>query len=64
VPIQIKKHGDEYVATVTPPHGSGAHWQSLALSRPALVAEPRAHGCHTTDIGDAFYAADPDRLNE
>jgi hypothetical protein len=64
VPIKIQKHGDEYVGTVTPPHGNGTSWQSPVLSRAALIAELQALGCHTTDIGDAFYAADPDWLKE
>lgn len=62
MPIEIEKHGDLYVATVKPPHGRGTDCRSPELSRDALIAELRAHGCHTTDIGDAFYAVDPDSL--
>jgi hypothetical protein len=62
VPIEIEKHSDLYVATVTPPHGDGTLWRSPELSRDALIAELRARGCHTTDIGDAFYEANPEWL--
>jgi hypothetical protein len=60
VAIEIEKSGDLYVASVTPPHGGGKAWQSPALSSDALIAALLERGCHTIDIGDAFYAADPD----
>ena len=64
VAITIKKVGDRYSAEVTTPHGRGVPWRSAApMERDALVAELVSLGCHQTDIGDAFYEADPDWLN-
>lgn len=63
MPITIKKIDGGYVAEVTHPHG-GAAWTTPApLTADALVSELQARGCHQTDIGDAFYEADPDWLN-
>lgn len=33
------------------------------MSRDELVAALQEIGCHQTDIGDAFFEADPDWLN-
>lgn len=61
--ISIRRVGDRYSAVVRPPHGSQP-WQSdELLSRGDLIERLRALGCHTTDIGDAFYAADPEWLS-
>jgi len=61
-PIDIAKAGDGYVARVTPPHGS--EWETVRpLPRDELIAALREQGCHQTDIGDAFYAADPEWLS-
>jgi hypothetical protein len=61
--IRIDLVGDRYTATVTPPHGSAAWATTDPLARTELIAKLREIGCHTTDIGDAFYAADPDWLS-
>jgi hypothetical protein len=62
--ITITKVGSEYVAEVTPPHGSGTRWTSpRPVTRDDLIATLREMGCHQTDIGDAFYVADPAWLN-
>ncbi|HEX6663063.1 MAG TPA: hypothetical protein VF025_05270 [Gaiellaceae bacterium] len=61
--IVISKVGDAYTADVTPPHGGGNHWRTESpLPADVLIAELLSRGCHQTDIGDAFYAADPDWL--
>jgi hypothetical protein len=61
MPIEIEKAGDGYLARVTPPHGSP--WETVRpLGRDELIAALREQGCHQTDIGDAFYSADPDWL--
>ena len=58
--IVIERVGQQYVASVSPPHGGGATWSSEApLPKHELIERLRGLGCHTTDIGDAFYAADP-----
>jgi hypothetical protein len=63
-PIDIEKADDGYVARVTPPHGSGTPWETVRpLPRDELIAALREQGCHQTDIGDAFYAADPEWLS-
>jgi hypothetical protein len=63
VAIAIRRVGALYEATVTPPHGSGVAWSTPQLmSRDDLVTALRERGCHQTDIGDAFYEADPEWL--
>jgi len=64
MPIVIHRRGDLYEAEVTPPHGRGVPWASPSpVLRAALVAELLEGGCHQTDIGDAFYEADPEWLH-
>jgi len=58
--MTIRKHGDGlYDVSVGPPDAPN-HWRS---NRPLTVHEVFAKltdlGCHTTDISDALYAADP-----
>jgi hypothetical protein len=61
--IAIKRVGSLYEATVTRPHGDGSDWTTpRPLTRDELVAALRERGCHQTDIGDAFYEADPEWL--
>jgi hypothetical protein len=63
VAISIRRERSGYGAVVTPPHGGEQTWTSpTALTRDELIEALRRLGCHTTDIGDAFYAADPDWL--
>lgn len=58
--IVVKQSDAGYEAFVTPLHTTGPAWQS---SQPMfvreLVAALIARGCHQTDVGDAFYAANP-----
>jgi hypothetical protein len=64
MPIVIDKRDGLYTASVTPPHGGGTPWTSpRPLTRDELIAALRERGCHITDIGDAFYAADPGWLD-
>ena len=61
--IVIRRVDGLYEAEVTPPHGRGIPWKSPApLGRDAMVEALRERGCHQTDIGDAFYEADPEWL--
>jgi hypothetical protein len=61
VPIAIVRTGDLYEATVSPPHGRGVEWTSpQPMTAEALVEALLDCGCHRTDIGDAFYDADPE----
>jgi hypothetical protein len=65
MPITISRVGDLYSAIVTPPHGRGATWRTEEPFRAAdLVRELEALGCHQTDIGDAFFEADPNWLSD
>ncbi len=53
-----------YEAEVSPPHCRGEAWASPhPMSVNALVSELESRGCHQTDIGDAFFEADPDWLS-
>lgn len=59
--IRIARRGNLYTAEVTPPHGRGSHWESPEpMSVDALIDALQQIGCHQTDIGDAFYEADPE----
>ena len=65
MPITIEKVPGGYLARVTPPHGNGRSWASEhPQTADALVADLLKQGCHQTDIGDAFYEADPDWLRD
>jgi hypothetical protein len=61
--IVIRRVGLLYEAVVTSPHGRGQAWRTeYALGRSELIDVLRSRGCHQTDIGDAFYDADPEWL--
>jgi hypothetical protein len=56
--ITVSRLDDAYEASVTLPHGTP--WNSPnTMSALAIVAKLRELGCHTTDIDEAFQAADP-----
>jgi len=64
MPIKIDRRGDFYTATVSPPHGNGTFWSSPApMTASKLIDLLRDLWCHTTDITDALYEADPFWLN-
>lgn len=60
--IYIQKIVGGYFASATPPHISGEWRTPTTYSRDEIVAALLERGAHQTDIGDAFYAADPDWL--
>jgi hypothetical protein len=63
VAIRIERIEGGYTASASPPH-IAAHWATDApMSAEELVGELRSRGCHQTDIGDAFYDADPQWLD-
>jgi len=63
--INIKKTGGKYTAEVTPPHGNNSNWvTNVPLSCNDLIKRLNQLGCHQTDIGDAFYKANPEWLND
>jgi hypothetical protein len=56
--IEVELVGDRYAVVVSPPHASD--WRSPELLTATQVLEAlSALGCHSTDITDALYAADP-----
>jgi hypothetical protein len=58
MPITIYKADDKYHVAVSPP--SGRFWRSSTpMSAREIVRKLGELGCHSTDITDAFYAADP-----
>ena len=60
MPIEIRRVGELYEATTTPPH-SNVVWSSPEpMTVDDLDKKLVELGCHPTDIGDAFYEADPD----
>ena len=66
MPIQIIYHpGGRYNAKVSPPHG-GSRSSSMPdpVAADELIDRLRQLGCHQTDIGDAFYAANPKWLED
>lgn len=56
--LSIFKRGDRYQLAVSPRHG--AAWRSIEpLTATEVLEKLAALGCHSTDITDALYAADP-----
>jgi hypothetical protein len=66
MPIEITHHADgRYSATVSPPHGGARPWETPSpIAADELIDRLREQGCHQTDIGDAFYAANPNWLED
>ena len=58
--ILIQKVGAGYIAKVAPPDAESV-WETLIpMECNPLIHQLLTLGCHQTDIGDAFYEADPD----
>jgi hypothetical protein len=58
MPITIYKADNKYQVSVSPPEGST--WRSSEPMTPEEIFDKLIDlGVHTTDISDAFYAADP-----
>ena len=60
--IRITRQGSGYQAEVTTPQ-RGIWRTDRAFGRDELIQELYKLGCHQIDIGDAFYEADPEWLN-
>lgn len=60
MPIQIELDGERYAPSVAPPHGREAWATTVPMTVDVLNRSLYELGCHQTDIGDAFYAADPE----
>lgn len=60
--IYIQKVVGGYFASATPPHIQ-CDWRTPdACSRDEVIDALIRRGAHQTDIGDAFYTADPEWL--
>ena len=57
--ISIQRVRDGYEAQVLPQHGTVPWATEQPMTRLQLIAKLRELDCHETDIGDAFYEADP-----
>jgi hypothetical protein len=60
--ISIEKVAGGYLVSATPPHTKTTYKSRAALSARDAIDELTQLGAHQTDIGDAFYAADPNWL--
>ena len=61
--IKIEKVGSLFIVHATPPHVR-EEWVCEGPSAVnAIIQELRARGAHQTDIGDAFYEADPNWIS-
>jgi len=61
--LRVAKVGDLYKATVTElPWSESEYWVSGTMQRSELIRALSDRGWHSTDISDAFYAADPEWL--
>jgi len=59
MPIEVVYESGGYGVSVSPPHAES--WQSTRpMTATDVLAELSARGCHSTDITDALYAANPD----
>ena len=62
MPIEIYRSDDKYLVSVSPPDGRS--WRSVDPMTVKQIFDRLVElGCHTTDISDALYAADPFWVN-
>ena len=60
--IYIQKVLGGYFCQATPPHTQGEWRTPDVYTRDEIIDALIQRGAHQTDIGDAFYAADPEWL--
>jgi hypothetical protein len=58
--IRVEKVGDRYSVSASPPHSTTAWSSSEPLAATVVLERLATLGCHSTDITDAMYEADPD----
>ncbi len=58
MPVDITYEGGRYRVKLSPPHG--APWVSSLLTATEVLEQLSARGCHSTDITDALFTANPD----
>ena len=62
--IHIKREHEGYTGRITSLDSRSTYWAtSGSVTRDELIKKLQSFGWHQTDIGDAFYAADPDWLS-
>ena len=62
--IHIKRENEGYTGRITSLDGRSTYWATSGpVTRDELIRELQNFGWHQTEIGDAFYAADPDWLS-
>src|SRR5215204_778081 len=62
--IHIKRENEGYTGSITTLDGRSTYWATSGpVTRDELIKELQNLGWHQIDIGDAFYAADPDWLS-
>jgi hypothetical protein len=62
--IHIRREHEGYMCSITSQDSRRTYWTTSGpMTRDELIKELRNFGWHQTDIGDAFYAADPDWLS-
>ena len=61
--IAIEKSGHGYRARATPPNVRSAWETERPLSAREIASKLLELGAHQTDIGDAFYQADPNWIS-
>ncbi len=61
--IFIEKVVGGYLASANSPHIRGDWRTPSPCSRDEIIDALTQRGAHVTDIGDAFYAADPEWLS-
>jgi hypothetical protein len=64
MPIHIERAGSSYRVCATPPHVAVSWQPDSAMSARQLVDALKERGCHQTDIGDAFFSANPNWLED
>jgi hypothetical protein len=62
--ITITKTPAGYTCTATPPEAQTSWSTDTPEAVERIINELRDRGAHQSDIGDAFYLADPDWLEE
>jgi len=61
--ITINKVSGSYTVHATPPHVRSEWKAETPISKQEIIAELLALNAHQTDIGDAFYGADPNWIS-
>lgn len=59
MPIKIWRTGDKFLGEASPPEADEEWSATEPMTVDELDRKLYSLGCHITDIGDAFYEADP-----